>query len=180
MILSLCILGCSIPTASTQNELYSYYKEEVKKKGGFLSTKSPDAFRDFRREVTYEEDIDALKEDAEQYISTHPGLSDTAKSNLRELKVAIGSNRDEVELLLGEPDKISKLGGGGRYAATELWIYRISRIRVFNIFIVPIFPVHEGYYLYFKGDTLAGIERHYLKQVIGQGAGPGVLQKSGG
>ena len=163
-----------------QNQLSAYYKEEAKKKSSFFGGQKPQFFKDFRQDEAYEEDMTALKEDAEKYISGHPDLSDAAKTNLRELKVAEGASREEVELLLGEPDKVSKLGAGANYNASELWIYRISRIRAFTVFIVPIFFVHEGYYLYFKDGILAGIERHYLRQTIEQGAGPGVVQKDGG
>ncbi len=176
----ICIYGCSIPSVARQNQLSTYYKEETKKKKSFFGGKKPEFFKDFREDEAYEEDIVALKEEAEKYISGHPDLSDAAKTNLRELKVTEGASRQEVELLLGTPDKVSRLGAGANYNATELWIYKISRIRAFTIFIVPICFVHEGYYLYFKDDVLAGIERHYLRQTIEQGAGPGVVQKKGG
>jgi len=164
---------------ANQKQIVSYYKEEVKKKGSFFGGTSPEFFKDFRQNEAYEEDMVALKEEAGKYISGHPGLSDSAKNNLRELKVTEGASRQEVELLLGKPDKVSQLGAGANYNATELWVYKISRIRIFTVFIIPLFFVHEGYYLYFKDDILAGIERHYLKQVIEQGAGPGVVQKKG-
>jgi len=173
-----CIYGCSIPSVANQNQISSYYKEG-KKKSSFLGGEKPLSLKDFRQNEAYEEDMTALKEEAEKYISGHPGLSDSAKNNLRELKVTQGASRQEVELLLGKPDKVSRLGAGADYDATEVWIYKISRIRAFTIFIVPVLFVHEGYYLYFKDDILAGIEKHSLRQVIEQGAGPGVVQKKG-
>ena len=132
--------------------------------------------KDFRGNEAYEEDMEGLKKEAQVYISQHPALSETAKNNLRELKVTQGSAVDEVAFLLGKPDKVSKSSGGGRYGASEIWIYKLSKIRVFTVFVFPVFLVHEAYYLYFKEGTLVEIERHYLKQVIEQGAGPGVIQ----
>lgn len=94
-------------------------------------------------------------------------MSEQAKKDLRELKVTQGATASEVVLLLNDPDKIMKTSGG-KYAADEIWIYRISRLRAFTIFIFPVFFVHEGYYLYFKDGVLQEIEKHYLKQVIKQ------------
>jgi len=112
----------------------------------------------------------------EGYISQHPELSETARNNLRELKVTQGSTVAEAALLLGKPDKVAKTSGGARYGASEVWIYKLSKIRAFTIFIVPVCFVHEAYYLYFKDGALVEIERHYLTQSVQQGAGPGVIQ----
>lgn len=137
-------------------------------KGGFGGKKNALSIKDFREVQMYDEDIAALKEDVEGYIAEYPQTAETIKTNLRELKVTEGENKGQVELLLGEPDKISKR------AKSEVWIYRIQRMRAFTFFIFPVFFAHEGYYLYFKDGILSKIERHYPEQIIHQASGPGV------
>jgi hypothetical protein len=170
--------GCSTPTVATYKQLESFTKEERKNKIGLGKSKTV-FFKDFRKNEMYQEDVAALKEEVEKYISNHPELSDSTKNNLRELKVVEGLTRQEVELLLGSPDKITKLERNANYNASEEWIYKINKIRAITVFIIPVFFVHEGYYLYFRDDVLAGIEKHYPKQIVEQSAGPGVFQKKG-
>ncbi len=177
VLVSLSLIGCcSIPVTAIQSPLYSFTREEKITKGGFMGKKKSITIKDFRGNEAYDEDIVALKAEIEKYISQHPDLSESAKSNLRELKVTQGATGDEVTLLLGKPDKVVRAGGGGPYGASEIWIYKISKIRIFTIFIIPVFFVHEGYYLYFKDGRLVEIERHYLKQVVQQSEGPGVTE----
>gem|GEM_PF-2372952 len=169
LIFSLAITGCSMPAAAKQGNIYSFTKVEKKKQS--LFAKSYESVKDFREIEMYTEDIDALKEDVEKYIATHPELSDEIKKNLREIKVTLGETKEEVQLLLGDPDKITGQG---------VWIYRISKWRAFTVFIIPVFFVREGYYLYFKDDVLVDIQRHYLKQMIQQSPGPGVYEQGKG
>jgi len=165
-----------MPTAAIQGPLYSFTREEKRIKSGFGGQKKSITIKDFRANDAYDEDIEALKTEVEKYISQHPDLSESVKNDLRALKVTQGTTSDEVVLLLGKPDKAIKAAGRGRYGASEIWIYRISKIRVFTIFIIPVFFIHEGYYLYFKDGALVEIERHYLKQTVEQSAGPGVIE----
>jgi hypothetical protein len=176
VLLSLGIIGCSMPTVAIQRPLYSFVKEEKRIKGGFMGHKKSITIKDFRGNDAYDEDIAALKAEVEKYISRHPDLSESAKNNLREIKVTQDARDDEVVLLLGKPDKLARVAAGGRYGASEIWIYKISKMRIFTIFIIPVFPVHEGYYLYFKDGALVEIERHYLKQIVQQSEGPGVTE----
>ena len=178
-LISFCLYvsGCSLPSAVTCGQLYSFTKGEEKIKGGFGKKKAI-WIKDFRENDAYQEDIGALNQEIESYISGHPNLGDSAKSNLRELKVTEGAAKEEVELLLGKPDKIANTSGRLKYGATQIWIYKVNKMRVFTVFIVPIFPVHEGYYLYFADNILAAIEKHYLKQLIRQEGGPGVLERA--
>lgn len=172
------ITACSVPASARRQEIYSFSKLEKKPRGVFGKKKDV-SIQDFRERVMYDEDIIALKEEVEKYISAHPDLTQGIKDSLRQIRVAEGENKEEVALLLGEPDKIEKLGRAAPYAATEKWIYSINKLRAFTIFIVPVAFVHEAYYLYFKNDTLAGIERHYLKQMIKQDiTAPGVPTKN--
>ncbi|MDP3731715.1 MAG: hypothetical protein Q8R31_01615 [Candidatus Omnitrophota bacterium] len=175
-LVSLSLIGCSMPTVAIQRPLYSFTREEKITKGGFMGKRKSIAIKDFRGNEAYDEDIETFKAEVEKYISRHPDLSEPAKDNLRALKVTQGAGVDEVILLLGKPDKAVRAGGGGKYGASEIWIYRINKIRAFTIFIIPVFPVHEGYYLYFKDGALVEIERHYLKQVVQQSEGPGVIE----
>lgn len=175
LILSLAVFlsGCSMPVSSIQGSLYSFTKEKKKGKGMLASWSAP-TVRDFREEEAYEEDMEGLKEDVEEYISRHPDLKESARNDLRELKVSPGAGSEEVILLLGKPDKLINLRGEGRYGASEIWIYKISKLRTFTVFIFPVFPVHEAYYLYLKDGTLLEIERHALKQTVEQGRGSDV------
>jgi len=176
VLVSLAMIGCSLPTAAIQRPLYSFVRQEKRIKSGFGGEKKSITIKDFRGNDAYDEDIAALKEEVEKYIFQHPDLSESAKNNLREIKVTQGATGDEVVLLLGKPDKLARVSGGGRYGASAIWIYKLSKIRAFTIFIIPVFFPHEGYYLYFKDGALVEIERHYLKQIVEQGAGPGVIE----
>lgn len=175
LLSSLLISGCTIPASATYAQIYSLSRIEKKVKTGTFGTKKRVVLlKDFREDELYEEDYTAAKDAVEKYIAGHPELNDVAKNNLRELKVTAGQSKQEVSLLLGEPDKIS--------AATnqEVWIYRINRLRAFTLFIFPVFFAHEGYYLYFQGNLLSRIERHYPRQIIHQASGAGLSPQLSG
>lgn len=164
---------CSIPSVSNYSQLYSFTKETKKIKGGF--GKKVILIKDFRENEMYDEDIAALKEKIEKYISHHTDLSEQTKNNLRELKVTQGATEEEVELLLGNPDKVIHPGDNVGFAS-EIWIYKINKATAFTVVIIPVFFTHEGYYLYFKDNTLTVIERHYLKQTF-QSSGLGISER---
>src|SRR3989338_1398435 len=131
VLVSLAMIGCSLPTAAIQGPLYSFAREEKRIKSGFGGEKKSITIKDFRGNDAYDEDIAALKEEVEKYIFQHPDLSDAAKNNLREIKVTPGASRNEVVLLLGKPDKLARVSGSGRYGASEIYIYKINKILVF-------------------------------------------------
>jgi len=175
------IYGCwSLPRTAGCNQLYSITREEKKIKSRFGSKKFV-SIKDFRENEMYDENISALKAEVEKYILAHPDLGELAKNNLRELKVTAGAAKDEVRLLLGNPDKVMEEGGKPK-SGSEIWIYRINKRSTFSIVIIPVFFTSEWYYLYFsrpalkseggippsagKDNVLAAIERHYLEQVI--------------
>lgn len=164
ILLYICLPGCSVPRVATYNHLRSITKEETKPKGMFGGNKSVSIY-DFRGIERYDEDIDALRLRVEKYISSHPGLSGAAKNNLQELKAAFGLNKEEIELLLGKPDKVIKPIGKTQ-DISEIWIYNKRKLSAFTVFIFPVFPTHESYYLYFQGNTLTNIEKHYLEQLL--------------
>ena len=172
ILFCLIILGCSLPGVANYSQLHSFIKEEKIIKGGFGSKKKVLSVKDFRGTDMFDENIAALKETVEKYISGHPDLSEPTKNNLRELKAAEGLTEEEVEVLLGKPDRVIKRGEAS--AISEIWIYRINKMNAFTVFIFPIFFAHEGYYLYFKDHQLSEIQRHYLAQIIQQNAGPGI------
>lgn len=131
--------------------------------------------KDFRLNDAYDEDIDAVKERVEKYISSHPQTPDSIKLSLREFKVSAGLTREQVELLMGKPDKIMTSSGKDNYGSTEIWVYRINKTRAYTVFIIPVLFVNESYRLVFKGDNLAGIERHYLNQIVKVGSAPAIF-----
>ncbi|MBN1913537.1 MAG: hypothetical protein JW788_03965 [Candidatus Omnitrophica bacterium] len=136
---------------------------------GFVKKKEV-VIKDFRENDNFQENIDARKEKVEAYILQNGQLEESVKNNLRDLAVTNGQNQEQVRLLLGEPDKIQ-----GKKTKSQLWIYKINKTNSYNVFILPVFFPNEGYYLYFKEGVLSKIERHYIKQVVHQGYGPGVF-----
>ncbi|MFH1198830.1 MAG: hypothetical protein V1650_01525 [Candidatus Omnitrophota bacterium] len=179
IILSFFAAGCSTLRVTPQSQLPSYTKVESKKKGFTIGKGKIISYKDFKNNEIYEEDVDALREEVGEYIVKRPELSEAVKASLDKLEVTLGLTKEQVILLLGEPDKISSLGKN-QYSAGELCIYRVTKWRAYTVFIIPVFFVHEGYYLYFKDDILAGIERRDLKQMIKQGSAPGVFEAKGG
>jgi hypothetical protein len=160
-----CISGCcSVPRADSYKQLYSYTKEEKTTKGKFGFKTKATLIKDFRENEAFAENITALKEKVEKYISTHTDLNELTKNYLRELKVTEGATKEEVKLLLGEPDKVIK--PGKKDGACETWIYATSKRSTFTVIFLPVFFGHEKHYLYFKDDILTLIERHYLEQVF--------------
>ena len=164
MLTGVCIAGCSVPRVATYSHLKSITREETSVKGVFGGAKSVSIY-DFRGVERYDEDIEILKEKVEKYISAHPDLNDSEKNNLRELKIAPGSKKEEIELLLGRADKVTKPSAPIQ-AASEIWIYNKKKLSAFTVFIFPVFPAHDSYYLYFQDNKLAGIEKHYLEQLL--------------
>lgn len=175
LISSFLVCGCSLPTATTYEHIYSLSRQEKKVKVG-MSKKKTVLIKDFRENEMYEEDYTALKDAIEKYIARHPDLSETQKNNLRELKVIEDQTKEEVELLLGEADKISRSGNG----RAETWIYRINRWRAFTLFIIPVFFSQEGYYLRFKDNQLSRIERRHPGKIVHQAPAPGLSPETSG
>lgn len=162
LILAFCFSGCcSIPSREPYNQLFGYTKEEKKKSFGTKIT----TLKDFRGNIIQEKNIAALNKKVEEYISNNADSPSPNESMLRQHKVAEGATREEVRLILGQPDKINP-------GPPEVWIYRLKKISAFTILIFPVFFPHEGYYLYFKEGALTGIERHYFEQVIHCGDPP--------
>ena len=165
---------CSIPRVASYKQLYSFTKQEKRIKRGFGGKSKVISIKDFRENEMYDEHIAALKEEVEKYISNHTDLNEATKNNLRELKVIQGATKEEVKLLLGEPDKLVKIGKKADIAS-EIWIYKINKRSVFTIVFPPVFFGQEKYYLYFKDNILTLIERHYLEQTFySSGSGMGL------
>jgi len=178
IILSIFAAGCSTLRVTPQSKLPSYIKLEAKKQGFTFGKDKIVSYKDFKNNEIYEEDVDAFKEEVGQYIVKRPELSESVKASLNKLEVTLGLTKEQVILLLGQPDKISSLGPN-QYSANQLCIYRITKWRAYTVFIMPVFFVHEGYYLYFKDDILVRIEKRDLKQAIHQGSAPGVFERKG-
>lgn len=155
----LFISGCiSMPKKTDYHQIYAITKGEKITKQKFGFKRKYISIQDFREFDRFDRDINALKAKVEEYISSYPDLSEATKSNLRELKVTAGANREGVELLLGKPDRII---AGGR-----VWLYKINKPMVFTLIFVPIFYTKESYQLHFKDNLLSAIERHYLKHTF--------------
>lgn len=123
------------------------------------------SIKDFRENEIYDEDVTALKAKIEKYIANHTELTEPAKNNLRALKVTEGAAKEEVKLLLGEPDRIVKRHKEDDIAS-EVWTYKINKSSPFTVVFLPVFFGHEEYHLYLKDNILVSIERHYLKQTF--------------
>lgn len=165
----LCTWGCSMPKSARYAQIESISRQEKSIKSGFTRKKVV-IIQDFRENDRFDEDIEQLKAKVEAYITEHPELSDAQKANLRELKVTEGAGAEEIRLLLGKPDKITdrkSLEG----ISSETWIYRINHRSTFTVFIFPVLPMHEGYYLKLENKRLKTIERHFLEQVLDSGGG---------
>jgi len=175
ILILFCIWGCSVPRVAQYTHIYSYTREEKIIKTTLSGKKKFVSVKDFRENERFDEHITALKDKVENFVASNPHLREEAKNNLRELKVMEGSTKTEVELLLGEPDKIIKKEGEVG-SLSETWIYRISKINTFGVFIIPLFFTHEGYYIYFKDNLVTAIERHYLTQTL-QASDPGMGNK---
>lgn len=167
------IAGCSLPAKAIEKSLCSFTREEKINKSMFGKKKTI-LVKDFRGNEVYEEDMAGLKEEVEKYISGHPDLSEPGKTNLRELRVTEGIPKEEVKLLLGAPDKITRISSVKK-EASEAWIYKLKKMNVFSVFIIPVLLVHQAYYLYFQDNLLVNMEKHYLKQTVEQNAGPGLF-----
>lgn len=167
-----------MPMLSAQKDMPGLTRQERRISEGFAKRRLIE-FRDFRGNLAYEDEIAGLKEKIEKYISSHPELSDEVKLSLRELKIIAGFKKPEVELLLGKPDAVKKSGAGAKYGATSIWAYKKNKMRAFTVFIIPVFFVHEAYYLYFKDEFLAGIDSSSLKQTLHQAPARGVIGEEG-
>ena len=156
---------CSIPRVTSYKQLNIFTKQESKSKGRFSSRAKIVSIKDFRENEVLNKDIKTLKEKVEKYISSHADLNESIKNGLRGLRVTEGANKEEVELLLGEPDGIVKKDKEVD-AASQVWTYQINKRSVFTIIFLPVYFGHEQYYLYFKDNILTRIERHYLGQTF--------------
>jgi hypothetical protein len=174
IFLLLGITGCSTPVIRPEKSLFSYTKEEKTVKGGFMGKKKIVTLKDFRENEVYEEDMEDFQKLAQEYVAQHPSLSETAKENLKGMQVTCGSTKEEVEFLLGKPDKIISPTGDNPPGAREIWVYSIHKMHAYTVFIIPVFVAHESYWLHFKDGALQEINRHYIKQVVGQSPGPGL------
>ena len=159
------ISGCSIPMVAKYSQLSTFTSNKTGKKMKFGLGGSNRAIEDFLGNKIHKEDIDIVKERVEKYISIHNNLSEATKNNLRELRVTEGATKEEVELLLSKPTKIIKRKDNV-HAISKIWLYKINKRNPFTIVILPIFLIHEKYYLYFKENILFNIQRHYLRQIV--------------
>jgi outer membrane protein assembly factor BamE (lipoprotein component of BamABCDE complex) len=60
-----------------------------------------------------------------RYLSAHPGTSSDIAEAIRQRKVILGMDKDQVVAAVGQPDIRSRFGGA-RWP--EVWLYRASRL----------------------------------------------------
>ena len=169
IVLCFCISGCcSMPRSMTYPQLYSLTtaKKTIKKQIGMRQ--KVEVINTFRENEVNQNAITALTKEVDKYIAGHSGLAEATKNNLRKFKVVNGATADEVNLLLGKPDKVIKTSK--KNVASETWMYQTSKSSIFDILVFPVFWGHEKYFLYFQDNILTLIERHYLKQIFTGGA----------
>lgn len=142
--------GCSAPSYYLRDNISCYYKDKS-------------VNRDFKGKVIHKEYITGLKARVEDYISHHPEINGETKSALTDFKVIKGMTKEQVRLLLGEPEKAQHLNSGNKFRADARWVYAMETLRCVYVVPIPVFFTHDAYHLYFKGDILVGIEEVKLK-----------------
>jgi len=162
VLLNIYIAGCSIPMTAKYTQIDALSSDKAGKKSKFRTGKP---VKDFLGNEIPQEGMIAIKERVEGYISSHSDLGESTKNNLRALRLTEGATKEEVELLIGRPAKVIKLGNN-IHAPSEAWLYRTNKRTAFMIIIIPTFIVYEKYYLYFKENVLVSMRKHYLKQFV--------------
>ena len=143
--LLLLLGGCSAPNYYLRDNINCYQND----KG---------VNRDFKGNVILKEYITNLKGKIEDYISQHPEIDEEVKSALKNFKVIKGMTKEQVRLLLGNPERVQTLNSKNKFRADERWVYMMKESRCVYVVPVPIFFTHDAYHLYFRGDILAATE----------------------
>lgn len=84
-----------------------------------------------------------LQVKVDNYIATHPELSEKTKKWMSHLIVVVGMDKEQVLMLLDEPYQVKQIA---EYGADEVWIYKYKAV-----------PYQSDEYLYFKKNTLIKI-----------------------
>jgi len=143
--LLLLLSGCSAPNYYLRDNINCYYKD----KGINM---------DFKGNIIYKEYITNLKGKIEDYISHHPEINEEAKSALKNFKVVKGMTKEQVKLLLGNPERVQTLNSKNKFRADQRWVYIMKESRCVYVVPVPVFFTHDAHHLYFKGDILIAME----------------------
>lgn len=153
--------GCSAPSYRRIDTINCYYDTtEWGHDSLFAIPKSQPVTIDFKNDrinnkETYLAD---LKGRVEDYLLRHPEITGETKSALENFKVIEGMTKEQVKLLLGNPERIQSLDSNNKYKADERWVYIMKGLQGVYVGPVPIFLTHNAYHLYFKVDILSGIE----------------------
>ncbi len=118
---------------------------------------------DFKGHIIAKEYISKLKGKAEDYTSQHPEISGEVKDALKNLKVVKGLTKEQVKLLLGNPERVQALSPNNKFGADQRWVYIRGDLRCIYVLIVPVLFTHNAYHLYFKGDILIAIDDVSIK-----------------
>lgn len=99
-----------------------------------------------------------MKGKVEDYILHHPEIDKETKSSLENFIVVKGMTKEQVRLLLSNPERIQILNSKNKFRTDERWVYIMQGLQAIQIGPVPIYFTHDAYHLYFRGDILTKIE----------------------
>lgn len=148
LIFIIMISGCSAPNYFLQDNINCYYRHEGK---GW-------DFKNNTLDLDEEKYITNLKSKIKNYISTKLAIDGGIKTALESFKVIKGMSKEEVRLLLGNPERTQVLNPKNKFKADERWVYIMKGLQYVYIGPVPVFFTHDAYHLYFSGEVLIAIE----------------------
>lgn len=144
-VLLLLLGGCAAPRYCHRDNIDCYYQDKR-------------INRDFRGKVVDKEYINSLKGKIEGYLLGHLEINEESKSALKNFKVVKGLTKEQVELLLGVPEKTQVLNPKNKLRADERWVYTREDLKCIYFFALPLLFTHDAYHLYFRGNILLAIE----------------------
>jgi hypothetical protein len=151
IFLLLFLGGCAAPLYYLRDDINCYYKDKM-------------ISRDFKGNIidNAKEYVTNLKGKIEDYLSHHPEINEETKLALKNCKVTKGLTKEQVKLLLGNPERVQTLSSKNKFKADQRWVYIMEEQKCIYLF-VPIFFTHNAYHLYFRGDILIAIEHVKIK-----------------
>lgn len=154
-------IGCALPGYSRINSIESYYDtSEWYKPCFFCADKSRSVTVDFRnnRIEDKEKYLADLRGKVEEYILRYPETAEETKAALKRFSVITGMTKEQVKLVLGNPEKVQSLNSDNKFKSDERWVYIDKGLTAVQIGPVPIFFTHNANHLYFRDDVLTAIE----------------------
>lgn len=163
LVLSLCLVlsGCALPGYSRIDSIDCYYDTTDWYRPSLFGTyKSRSVTMDFKDNRIDDKTkyLNDLKDKVEEYLLHHPEITEETKSALMKFSVIEGMIKEQVRLLLGNPEIIQSLNTENKFRSDERWVYISKELTAVQIGPVPIFFTHDADHLYFRGDILIAIE----------------------